>query len=380
MAAGKKNILLFYPPNSRSIAIETICKAMKAAGHSMIVLTLSARGAIHEELEKAGIETAACDFPRKPSWKFYWLHIRHLLRFCRQRKIDTIWSHFPEANVISLIVQRFVRAKVFVWRHHDETTFYARYGKQFGMVRHPGEIRIDKIINRFARHIVVLSTHVRQTMLTYEACAEKKILVCPLIYDFSLYPRPDAEKLAAIREQLPCELLLIMVSRMIVSKQHQPVFEVLRKLLDEGMSIRMIVMDDGPLRPQLEGLVNQLQLQQHVLMPGYSTDLINYMAAADLLMHPSLTEASSNVVKEMGHLGKPVAICREVGDFDDYVQDGVNGFVMSRDELKPGIEKAIRSAYQQKNQLPAMGRELQQSVYALFADTPANRERYLQLI
>lgn len=380
MTTEKKRILLYYPPNTRSIAIETICKAVGDAGHTIQLLTLSPRGAIHSELEQYGIKTAACDIPRKPSWRFYWRHIRTLVRHCRREKIDVIWSHFPEANVMALIARRLVRARVFVFRHHDESTFYALYGNKFGMVRHPGEIRIDKLINRFAPHIVVLSAHVRKTLITYEHCKPEKIIVCPLIYDFSRYPQPDPQRVAAIRQALPCKLLLVMVSRMIESKQHRPVIDVLRKLIDEGLSVRLIIMDDGPLRGRLEEQIRELKLEDVVLMPGYSTELINYMAAADLLMHPSLTEASSNVVKEMGHLGKTVAVCEAVGDFDDYVEAGVNGFIMSRDDLQPSIEKAIRDAYARPEQLPVMGGELKKRVYALFSDSPDNRKRYLKLL
>ena len=54
-------------------------------------------------------------------------------------------------------------------------------------------------------------------------------------------------------------------------------------------------------------------------MVGFREDFVNYMAAADLLIHPSLTEASNNVVKEMGLLQKGVAVCRHVGDFNDFI-------------------------------------------------------------
>jgi glycosyltransferase involved in cell wall biosynthesis len=374
-----KNILLYYPPNNRSIAIETICKTVIESGHRIFVLTLSEPGALHEVLENLGITAVGFYQPRKPSWKFYLAHARYLVHFCRQNKIDVIWSHFPEANVIAMIAQRFVRARVFVFRHHDESAFYAQYGNRFGMVRNPSEIRIDKIINRFARRIVVLSEHVKHTMITYEKCKPGKIIVCPLIYNFSMYPKPEPERTRQIREQFPCRLLLIMVSRMIESKQHLPVFEIMKQLVDEGLSVKMIVMDEGPLRPRLEQFIQDNKLENHIVMPGYSTELMNYMGAADMLMHPSLTEASSNVVKEMGNLEKAVAVCEGVGDFDDYIKAGINGFVMSRSNLKPTIEQAIREAYAHPERLTGMGKNLKREVIALFSDSAANRARYLQL-
>jgi glycosyltransferase involved in cell wall biosynthesis len=104
------------------------------------------------------------------------------------------------------------------------------------------------------------------------------------------------------------------------------------------------------------------------------------MAAADLLIHPSLTEASSNVVKEMGLLKKPVAVCEHVGDFDDYIKDMENGYILQTLSLKDSIERVIRDAYSRKEALRGMGEKLNQSVLNLFSDNPENRSRFLKLI
>ena len=53
------------------------------------------------------------------------------------------------------------------------------------------------------------------------------------------------------------------------------------------------------------------------------------MAACDLMIHPSLSDASNSAIKEMGLLSKAVAVCSEVGDFDEYIVNDVNGFLMS---------------------------------------------------
>lgn len=49
-----KRILLYYPPNKRSVAIETLCRAVKDAGHELIVLTLTEKDSFHQQMEKMG--------------------------------------------------------------------------------------------------------------------------------------------------------------------------------------------------------------------------------------------------------------------------------------------------------------------------------------
>lgn len=167
---------------------------------------------------------------------------------------------------------------------------------------------------------------------------------------------------------------------MIATKQHRPVFDIVNKLHKQGLSIKMLVMDDGPLKPELEKMVNDNQLQDNIIFTGFRTDFINYMAAADLLIHPSLTEASNNVVKEMGLLQKGVAVCKDVGDFNEYICEGENGFFLDANNLERSLEEVIRKAYQQPEQLKEMGIALNKKVIEFFSDTAANRQPYLDLL
>jgi glycosyltransferase involved in cell wall biosynthesis len=360
--------------------METICKTVVEGGHELFVLTQCERGPFHDDVEKMGIKTSTYVLPRKPSWRYFFKHTRYLIKFCKKNEIETIWSHFPEANVIAIIAGRFLKVKVAAFRHHDESDFYANYGKQFGMVRSKKEIMLDKFINRFANPLVVLSEHVFHSIVTYENGNKKRLVVCPLIYDFPKYGSPDPLKVEGIKNKTRCQLRLIMVGRMYQSKQHMPVFEVVNKLIKEGLSIKMIVMDDGPLRPALENFVNQNYLSDHIMMPGFCDDVINYMYAADLLIHPSLTEASNNVVKEMGYLKKPVAVCDGVGDFNDYISNNECGYIMQRSDLKNSIESVIRDAYINKGKLAEMGINLKKNVENRFSDTPENKKRFLGLV
>lgn len=362
------------------MAIETLCKAVVDAGHEMIVLTLTERDAFHAQMESLGIPAYSTLMNRKPSWKYFLNQARFLIKFCKEHKIDYVWSHLQEANMIALLAQRFLKAKVVTFRHHAESAFYAEYGQQFRMQRNKNEIRFDKVINKLARVIVVPSSGVLEGMKTYENCNMSKVVLAPYIYDFSKYGKPDIGAVKKIRDENACHLLLIMVSRFVPSKQHQPVFEVLDELVREGLDLKMIVMDDGPLRKGFEAFTKEHKLQGRVSFVGYRSDFINYMAAADLLMHPSLTEASNNVVKEMGLLCKPAAVCKDVGDFNDYIRDRENSFLMKRDNLKEEIRKVLIDACKHKGVLPEYGARLREDVLHIFGDSAANRQRFLNLV
>jgi glycosyltransferase involved in cell wall biosynthesis len=376
----RKRILVYYPPNKRSVAIETLCNAVHEAGHELIILTLTERGPLHAEVEKKDIKTYTHVLVRNRSWSYFFRHARFLVRFCRQHHIDTVWSHLQEGNMIAVLAQPFLKAKLITFRHHAESAFYAEFGEKLGMKRNKNEALFDKIINRLAKTIVVPSSGVWYGMEKYEKCRMNKVILLPYIYDFSAYPKPDKEKVMFLRNQYGCKLLLIMVSRMIASKQHMPVFEIVKKLIEEGLSVKMIVMDDGDLRPELEAFIEKNQLKDHIDMVGFREDFVNYMSAADLLVHPSVTEASNNVVKEMGLLEKAVAVCRNVGDFSDYIAEDRNGFFLESNNLQQTIESAIRDAYHNPEKLKRFGQELKKDVVKHFSDSVENKQRVLQLL
>lgn len=375
-----KRVLIYYPPNKRSIAIETLCRVIREAGHEVYVLTLTPRGPFHEAVEKFGIQTFAHVKVRKWSTAYFAGHARFLVRFCRQHRIDIVWSQLQECNIISVMAQPFLKARLVAFRHHAESAFYAEFGEMLQMKRSRGEAFLDKVINRLARTIVVPSSGVWLCLEKYEGVNMNKVVMLPYIYDFSSYARPDPQKCAALRNQYDCRLLLIMVSRLIPSKQHQPVYETVRKLVAEGKSVKMIVMDDGPLRGELEKFIQQHNLANHIFMIGFKEDFVNYMNVADLLIHPSVTEASNNVAKEMGLLEKGIAVCRHVGDFDDYIEDGRNGYFLEPHNLQASVESVVRNAYDHPDQLRRYGQELKADVLRHFSDTAENRQRVLQLL
>jgi glycosyltransferase involved in cell wall biosynthesis len=375
-----KKILLFYPPNKRSVAIETLCKAVTEAGHELVVLTLTERGAFHQEVEKMGIPTYSHVLTRKPSWKFFLHQSRHLIKFCKQHHIDVVWSHLQEANITALFAQPFLKAKVTTFRHHAESAFYKELGEKFGMTRNKNEVRFDKLTNRLSKKIIIPSSGVWESMEKYEGCNMKKVQLIPYIYDFTTYQQPDAGKVIDMRNNYSCKLMLIMVSRMVAAKQHMPVIEIVKKLVDEGLSIKMIIMDDGPLRQEFESYIKKNGLENHIFLTGFREDFVNYMAASDLLVHPSLTEASNNVVKEMGLLEKAVAVCKNVGDFNDYIVEGKNGYFLERTDLLPSIESVVRDAYTHPEKMKNLGQELKKDVIKHFSDSVENKQRFLELL
>jgi glycosyltransferase involved in cell wall biosynthesis len=225
---------------------------------------------------------------------------------------------------------------------------------------------MDKIINRFAKKIVVPSSGVYKGMEKYENVSMSKVLIIPYIYDFSKYQSPDQTAVEEIKKNYPCRLRLIMVSRMVRLKRHHVVFPVIKDLVSEGYDIKLLVLDQGPEKENLKNYIREHKLDSAIVMLGYRKDFVNYMAACDLLIQPSLSDASNSVAKEMALFEKPVAVSQGVGDYDDYVKHGENGYLIPVTGSAAHIRNLIIDAYNHPDQLIIMGRLLKKEVISRF--------------
>lgn len=370
-----KNILLYCSFNQRSVHIESIASEVKKAGQNLMVLTTCERGDLHFELEKLGVEVYSKAI-KKDLFFFYWLkHIRCLVSFCKKRKIDTVWSQLQDCNFIAVFAQYFIKARVITFRHH----FHAIIKTEGLRAVNKNELFIGKIVSRLAKEIVVPSTEVRQGMIEYERVSPAKISIVPYIYNFDLYENPDAEAVKKIRAEYPAKLLILVASRMIKMKRHALVMPVFKKLLDQGYDIKVLLLDKGEEMNNLRDFVSENDLAEKIFFLGFQKNIINYLSAVDLLVHPSYTEASSSLVKELGLVHKPVIVCKGVGDFDEYIVHGKNGLVVAPPDEASHFEEYIKIIYREPELAKKIGDELYHSVKKMFSANSETIERYLEI-
>lgn len=93
---------------------------------------------------------------------------------------------------------------------------------------------------------------------------------------------------------------------------------------DLGGKLRLLIVGDGPLRPLLTQMIDQLVLQDVVWLAGDRDDVPGLLHAMDVFVLPSLGEGISNTVLEAMASGLPV-IATAVGGNIELVEEGFNG-------------------------------------------------------
>ncbi len=125
------------------------------------------------------------------------------------------------------------------------------------------------------------------------------------------------------------EPLILAVAGLVTIKGLDHVLDALALVKASGRRFSFVVCGEGPERAALESQAKKLGLGQDCTFPGKipRDTIANYFAAADLLVHGSLIEASGNVLLEAMASGLPI-VCTDAGGPAEYVSDGETGFVV----------------------------------------------------
>jgi glycosyltransferase involved in cell wall biosynthesis len=118
-----------------------------------------------------------------------------------------------------------------------------------------------------------------------------------------------------------------MVARLSRWKDHPTLLQALSGLKDLDWQLELV--GDGPLRGQLEELVQSLGLASRVTFLGFRRDVPERMAEAQLFLLISKWEGFPRSILEAMRAGLPV-VASDVGGVKESVVDGTTGFVIPR--------------------------------------------------
>ena len=360
-----ERLLIYYPPNNRSNNTETLACEFASLGHKVFLLTLAKKGDIHQLLEKNNVEVHSYNIEKGNSLLYYLKHIRYLVRFCKTHKITAVQSHLQQANIIAVVAQYFMTSKVVVYRHH--VTEQNKISNFF-----------DRVINSLARTIVVPASISYNRMVIEEKVKPEKVKLVPHVYDFSKFATATV-KSNEIKETFPAKLLVLLCGRFVPLKRNDLAIRAVAALVKKGKDVKLLALDHGQELEACKKIVADEHLENNVFFIGYTTNVINYMAACDVLIHPSYTEASSNTIKEAAIFSKKVIVCGGVGDFSDYINNKENGYIVDRENPLPGMITYLEEIYDGKSS-PLMGEKLKETVFKRFNKSPETVNNHLNLL
>lgn len=98
------------------------------------------------------------------------------------------------------------------------------------------------------------------------------------------------------------------VGRCMPEKNHENLIRGVKLLRDEGKDICLYIVGDGHLRPQLEFLIEELDLRKYVIITGFLSNPFVILKESDCFIFPSEYEAQGLAVLEARMIGLPIIV------------------------------------------------------------------------
>ncbi len=291
---------------------------LRARGWAVHVVCLTPPEAYVEELEEAGVLVTSLGIRCKlPDPRVVW----------RLRKRVTEWrphvvhGHMVHANLLVRLVRPLVHVPAVVCTAHsvDER---GRFGS--------GRLRV--LAYRLTDHLCDLTTQVSQAGLeryvSLRAAAKHRIRVVPNGVDTECYRAHPAAR-CSLRDAMNLDKLFvwIAVGRLMLPKDYPNMLQAFACLARERPAAVLLIVGDGPLRPEMEQLARSLGVAERVRFLGIRQDVPGLLNAADAYVMSSAWEGMPMVLLEAQAVGLPAA-ATDVGGNREVIANGVTGYLV----------------------------------------------------
>lgn len=139
------------------------------------------------------------------------------------------------------------------------------------------------------------------------------------------------------------EINICSVAKLMKVKGYDRLVRILRRLIDDGLSVHVYIVGKGEEKKELEKLIEENKLQDNWTFVGFKENPYKYVAASDLYVCPSLREGFSTAVTEALIVGVPVVSTNCSGAKELLGENNEYGIVTGNNEedLYQGIKKMI---------------------------------------
>lgn len=229
-------------------------------------------------LEQAAESMGAHIYHVPPKTQNVYLYVKEMKRIMLEGQYDIIHCHQGNKSMYPLLIAKMACIPKRIAHAHSAI---------------PADTLFDKIIKRLETHF----TAKYATLLL--ACSQnsgdnvwkgKEYQVLRDAVDIRKYEF-SGEKRKSLRKELGIEnkSVVICVARMVSSKNHKRLLEIIAKMQQEDANIALLLVGSGGLEENIREMVNSLQIKD-VIFAGSRANVGDYLSASDIFVLPTLHE------------------------------------------------------------------------------------------
>lgn len=249
-----------------------------------------------------------------------------IIQLVRKNKYDIVHIHWPLPHIVFGVFARIAGQLRLC------STFYGFeirwFKKRFQCLIKPLTILINK-----SDIITAISTHTRSEL---QNIIKKKIEIIPF-----------SAAVPGRKTSISDETIILFVGRLVERKGLKYLIKAFADIQNE-IPHKLVIIGDGPERPELEYLVDYLGLRSRVYLTGWisADEKLRYYEKCSFLVLPAVYDKQGDieglgvVMIEAMSCYKSV-IASKAGGITDVINDGVNGILVPPGDVK-ALAKAIK--------------------------------------
>ncbi|MBS0182745.1 MAG: glycosyltransferase family 4 protein [Nitrospira sp.] len=277
----------------------------------------------------------------------------------KRNDVTILQTHGARANVYGRIAAWLAGVPCVVSTVHNSIRDYEVHS----ILRHLYSV-ILRIVLPLTDRIICVSEALRQDVIADCPGAAPKTATVWNGIDPSLFScRGDRNK---IRREwwVGSGPVLLTVARLTEQKGHRFLIEALPALIAEWPSLVCLFVGEGECRESLRALAREKGVEQSCRFAGARNDVVDWYAAADVVVLPSLSEGFPFVVLEALAMSRPV-IATNVNGVPELIHDGIHGLLVPPRNPQ-ALHTAIRTLLHDSCLAARLGMVGQQEVTARF--------------
>ncbi len=260
----------------------------------------------------------------------------HMVNLIQYEKLDVLHVHYAIPHATSA----FLAKQILGDRGKNVAVITTLHGTDITIVGSDKSYLpvVNFSINQ-SDSVTAVSEYLRQeTFNNFDI--EKDITVIPNFVDLDRFSRVESDHL---REQVAPngEKVLTHVSNFRKVKRVADTVEIFKRVLDNGIKARLLLIGDGPERPKLEERCRELGICDKVMMLGKQEKVEELLSISDLFLMPSASETFGLAALEAMSCGVSV-VSSDVGGLPGLNIDGETGYVCPVTDVNAMGEAAIK--------------------------------------
>lgn len=286
----------------------TTCQTLKKEGFNAFLVT-NLNSQLFDKANKAGLGTIGL---RISNLSFINpLKILLLVALFKVRKVESVIMNLPSDLKVAGIAAKIAGVKNIIYRrgmpHPLRNTWLNRF-----------------LFQKVLTHVVVNSAEIGKSLANDNKewfPADKMVLIYNGVdTHIPLFPRP------ALYQRNGDEYVIGNVGRLTDQKGQTYLLEMVKKLKDQGMQIKLLIAGEGELREELLKIVTAYGIQNEVKFMGHIEDINGFMSSIDVFVFSSKYEGSANTLIETLYYEKPI-VAFDVSSNPEIVVNNETGFL-----------------------------------------------------